>query len=97
MPADRVHVALGHDLAAEAPRPRPQVDHVVGRHDGFGVVLHHDHRVAQVAQSAQRPEQALVVPLVKADAGLVEDVEHADQARPDLGGQADSLGLTPGE
>ena len=85
------------DLAAEAPRPRPQVDHVVGRLDGVGVVLHHDHRVAQVAQSAQRAEQALVVPLVQPDARLVEDVEHAHQPRADLGGQPDALGLAAGE
>ena len=88
---------LGDDLAAEASRARPQVDHVVGRRDGVGVVLHHDHGVAQVAQAAQRPEQALVVALVQADARLVEDVEHADQARADLGGQPDALGLAAGE
>ena len=65
--------------------------------DRLLVVLHHDHRVAQVAQPAQRAEQALVVPLVQADARLVEDVEHADQARADLGGQPDALGLAAGE
>ena len=38
-----------------------------------------------------------VVALVQADAGLVEDVEHADQRRADLRGQADALRLAAGQ
>jgi hypothetical protein len=34
---------------------------------------------------------------VQADRGLVEHVEHADQARTDLGGQPDALGLAAGQ
>src|SRR5690606_7465485 len=44
-----------------------------------------------------RLDEALVVALVQADGGLVEDVEHAHQAGADLGGQADSLRLTARE
>ena len=90
-------VAFGHDLAAESARPRAQVDHVVGGLDGVGVVLDDDDGVAEIAQPPQRGEQALVVPLVQPDARLVEDVEHADQPRPDLGGQPDPLRLAAGE
>ena len=39
------------------------------------------------------PDQALVVPLVEADRGLVEHVEDADQSAPDLAGQPDALRL----
>ena len=42
-------------------------------------------------------EQAVVVARVQADARLVEDVEHADEAAADLAGQADALGLAAGE
>ena len=35
----------------------------------------------EVAQPDQRVDQPAVVALVQADRGLVEDVEHADQAR----------------
>ena len=49
--------------------------------------------VAQVAQSFQGADQAGVVALMQANAGFVEDVHHADQARTDLGGQADALCL----
>ena len=55
------------------------------------------HRVAQVAEPTQGAEQPLVVALVQPDARLVEDVEHADQSRADLGGQPDPLRLAAGE
>ena len=39
----------------------------------------------------------MVVTLMQADARLVEDIEHAHQARADLGRQADSLCFTAGK
>ncbi len=75
------------------PGPGPDVDHVVGHPDGLLVVLHHDHRVAQVAQALEGADEALVVPLVESDRRLVEHVEHPDQAAADLAGQPDPLGL----
>ena len=85
------------DHAAVLARTRSDVDHVVGGTDGLLVVLDHDDRVAQIAQALQGGDEALVVALVQADGGLVEHVEHADQAAPDLAGQADALGLTARE
>jgi hypothetical protein len=41
----------------------------------------------------QRADQAVVVALVQADAGFVQHVHHAGQARADLAGQADALRL----
>ena len=38
-----------------------------------------------------------VVPLVEADGGLVQDVEHARQVGADLGGEPDPLGFAAGE
>jgi len=81
------------DAAAVLAGPGPDVDHMVGDPDGFLVVLDHDHRVPEVAQALEGADQALVVPLVESDRGLVEDVEHPDQAAADLAGQADPLGL----
>ncbi len=80
-----------------SPAPGPDVDHVVGGADGLLVVLDHDDRVAEVAQALQGADQALVVALVQADRGLVEHVEHADQAAADLAGQPDALGLAARE
>ena len=92
-----VGVPCGDDLAAVLAGAGAHVDDVVGRAHGLLVVLDDDHRVAQVAQAQQRVDEAPVVALVQADAGLVEDVEHADQRRADLRGQADALRLAAGQ
>ena len=89
--------ALGHEVAAVLAGARAEVDQVVGRAHRALVVLDDDHRVAEVAQPLERVDQARVVALVQADRRLVEDVEHADEARPDLGGQPDPLRLAAGE
>ena len=45
----------------------------------------------------QRLNQPLVVALMQADGGLVENVEHAAQPRADLRGEANALALAAGE
>ena len=89
--------ARGDDVAAVDAGAGPDLDEVVGGHHRVLVVLDHDHRVAEVAQALERRDQLLVVALVQADRGLVEHVQHAHQARPDLGRQADPLRLAAGE
>ena len=85
------------DPAARLPRARSDVDDPVRGLHGFLVVLDDDERVAQVPQALKRRNQLAVVALVQADRGLVEHVEHADEARADLGGQADALRLAARE
>ena len=58
-------------------------------------MFHDDDGIAQVAQAVQGLDQLLVVALVEADAGLVEDVEDAHEAGAYLGGQTDALALAP--
>ena len=55
------------DLAAVYPGAGADVHHVVGGADRFFVVLHHEHRVADVAQVGERAQQARVVALMQAD------------------------------
>jgi hypothetical protein len=86
-------LALGDDMAAVDAGGRAHVDDMVGGQDRLLVVFDHEHRIAQVAQAAQRLQQAGVVALVQADGRLVEHIEHAGQARADLAGQADALAL----
>ena len=86
-----------HHLASVLPRPRADVDHPVGGMDGVLVVLHHDQGVAELAEPDQGVDETTVVALVQTDAGLVEHVQHPDQAGADLGRQPDPLGLTTGE
>ena len=80
-----------------SPAPGPMSTTQSARADGVLVVLDDDQRVAEVAQPDQRLDQPVVVALVQPDRRLVEDVEHADQAGPDLGGQPDPLRLAAGQ
>ena len=94
---DLLRGALGDDLSPVLPRPGAEVDDVVGGADRALVVLDNDHGVAELAEALQRPDQLLVVSLVEADRGFVEDVEDADQAGADLGREPDPLRLAAGE
>ena len=78
-------------------RAGADVDEVVRRAHRVLVVLDDDERVAEVAQSLERGEQLVVVALVQADGRLVEDIEHAHQARADLRRETDALRLAAGE
>ncbi len=79
------------------PAPGPISSDVIRHADRVFVVLDHDDRIAEIAQSGQRAEQSLVVALVQADRRLVEHVHHADEAGADLRGEADALRLAAGE
>ena len=85
------------DLAAVLTGTRADVDHPVGDPDGLLVVLDDDQGVAEVLEPEQGLDQLLVVALVQADGRLVEDVEDADQAGADLGGEPDPLRLAAGQ
>ena len=80
-------------MAAVLAGARPEVDDVVGGPDRLLVVLDDDHRVAEIAQPRQRREQLAVVPLVEADRGLVEHVQHAREIGADLRRKPDPLPL----
>ena len=49
---DLARRALRHQLPAQPSRAGTQIDHVIGALDGLGVVLHHQHGVAEIAQAA---------------------------------------------
>ena len=86
-----------HDLTAVLTGAGTDVDDPVGAADGVLVVLDDDEGVAEVAQAGERLDQPAVVALVQPDRRLVEDVEDADEAGSDLGGQPDPLRLAAGE
>ena len=94
---DVLQTALGHDSSAVHAGARPDVDDVIGVADRVFVMLDDDDGVADVPQVEQRAQQAVIVALMQADGGLVENVHHAHQARADLAGQADALGLAARE
>ena len=82
------------DPAARLPRARSDVDDPVRGLHGLLVVLDDDEGVAEVPKALQGRDELAVIALVQADRGLVE---HADEARADLGGQADALRLAARE
>ena len=57
-------------------------------------MLHHNHRVTQVAQFLQGMDQSLIIPLVQAYAWLIEDIEHIHQLRTYLCCETNALTLT---
>ena len=73
------------------PGAGTKVDDVICHADGFLVVLNHHHRIADIPHSAKGAEQLLVIPLVKANAGLVEDIDHPGKLRAHLAGEPDAL------
>ena len=85
--------ALHDDVAALGAGAWAEVDDPVGALDRVAIVLDDEHGVAEVAKARERRDQLVVVPLMKADRGLVENVDHADERASDLGGEADALGL----
>ena len=70
---------------------RAHVDHVIGREDRLAIMLHDDHRIAEIPEPGLRLDEACIVPSVQAHARLVEYVENADERRSDLGRQPNAL------
>ena len=60
-------------------------------------MLDDDEGIAQVPELPEGRQQLVVVPLVEADGGLVQDIEHPHEGGADLGRQADALALAAGE
>ena len=94
---DLLRGAAGHDLAPVDARSGADVHNIVRRAHGVLVVLHHQQGVAQVPQVLHGLQQHVVVPLVKADGGLVQDIEHSHEGGADLSGQTDTLALAAGQ
>ena len=94
---DVVHRALRHQLAAMDAGARPHVDDMIGGADRILIMLHHDHGVAEIAQTLQRFEQACVVALMQADGRFVQHIEHACKAGADLRGEPDALAFPAGQ
>ena len=60
-------------------------------------MLHHDNRIARIAQRFERVDELHVVPLVQSDARLVENVQNIDQFRTYLRGEPYALALAAGK
>ena len=104
MPGEAVRIrrhllwgAFGHHLAAMDAGARAHIDYMVGGEDRLLVMLDDDDAVAEVAQAVERLEQPRIVALMQPDGRLVQNIEHASEARSDLRGEADALALAAGQ
>src|SRR5215210_6422050 len=99
-PSDRFFVrphfldgAFGDNETAVLSGSGTEIDQVIGGLHRLLVVLDDDDGVAEIAQLSQSVQQPGIVALVQSDRRLVEDVQHANETRPDLGREANALRL----
>src|SRR6185437_16702946 len=89
--------SLGHHPSTMEAGLGTDVDEIVGcQHDIF-VVLDDEHAVADVPQILECLDQAMVIALMEADTGLVEDIGDPLELRADLRGEPDALGFAAAE
>src|SRR5262245_7489179 len=93
-PADR---ALEDHLATGTASAGAEGDDVVGDRDRVRLVLHHEHRVALVAQLQQQVVHLLNVMGVQADGRLVEDVRDVGERGTEVADHLDTLRLAARE
>ena len=74
---------------------RTDIHQIIGRHHGVLVVLYHHKGVAKVPQMLQGAQQFIVIPLMQADAGLIQNIQNPHKGGTYLGGQADALAFPP--
>ena len=68
---DFIRLSRGNDFAAVHTGARTEVQHIVGGADGVHVMLHHDDRVADIAEPFERGEQFVIIPLMESDTRFV--------------------------
>ena len=94
---DDIHRSFRHDVTATHARARTEVDDVIGGTHRIFVMLDDDDRVTKVTQLLERFQQTIVVTRVETNRGLVENVEHANQATADLACEPDALRFSTGK
>ena len=67
------------DLSPMDASPRTHVHNEIRRPHGVLIVLHHHQGVAQIPQVLQRLQKLAVVPLVQANGGFVQNIQHPHQ------------------
>src|SRR3989344_144575 len=93
----RRHRSLRDHLAAVDARARPDVHQVVRSANGLLVVLHHYDSIAEIPPFVRGLDEFPVVPLMKANRGLVQNIQRPHQPRTDLGSEPDALGFPAGK
>ena len=78
-------------MAAIGAGARAHIDQIIRLADRILVMLHHQHGVAQTFQPLQRSQQPFIIPLMQANGGLIQHIQHTGQPAADLARQPDAL------
>ena len=92
-----VNAAGCDDLTASAAGTRAHIHNKICSMHGVFIMLHNDQGIAQITQPLQCQQQFVVIPLVQANGGFVQNIENAHQRRTDLRSQTNTLALTAGQ
>ena len=95
--ANVLHTAGGYHLAPVDAGPRADIHQKIRLAHGILIVFHHDQGVPHIPQMLEGSDQLVVIPLVQADAGLVQHIQHPGEGAADLGGQPDPLAFAAGK
>ena len=86
--------ACARDFATTLSGAGAEVENAVGGAHDVGIVLHHENRVPEVAQTMKDLDEPVRVAAVQADRRLVEHVKRADQPRTERGRELYALRLS---
>ena len=82
---------MGDDFSSVFSGTWSDIHNIIGFAHSVLVVFHDYHRIAQIPQMLQCSQQLVIIPLVQADAWLIQNICHSHQAGAYLGSQADPL------
>ena len=94
----QVYIYGGLDLSpTEITRSWPKIHHHIGRRDYITVVFDYHQGVSQIAKPHKRFQQPIVVPWVKANCWLIENIKNPGKSAPNLARKSNSLGFPAGK
>ena len=89
--------AFSNNVAAVFSGAGAHVYQIISLAGGVFVVFDDDDGVIEIAQFVEGFQQAVVIALVKADAGFIQHIQDAGEAGADLGREADALSFAAAE
>ena len=75
------------------PCARSNVEHIIRLANSLFVMLNDDDGISLIAKVFERGQKPVIIPLVQADAWLIQHIKHALKPGADLAGQANPLTL----
>ena len=76
---------------------RPDIHNIIRRPHRILIMLHNKNRISQIPQVKQSRKQLVIVPLVKTNTWLIQNIGNSHQTGANLSCQTDSLSLSAGK